>query len=205
MEGVNDQGPNQVTLHTDSGKTSIPISLTYRNFRCFRLFYAILSFSDRVCLLNVQRRNKSQLPLSSSSDTQPRIIAMSLPQTMRAVVSRLMTTEAMDRASTTTEEDGQSLSSPSCTRYRSQVDDRYAIERTNSFIKVWFWPRNSGVPSDVSNGATSVNTDNWVCGLEHKIMLLPCGIDDICRVHLVLTSRTTNAISLRSSGRITLL
>ena len=205
MEGVNDQGPNQVTLHTDSGKTSIPISLTYRNVRCFRLFYAILSFSDRVCLLNVQRRNKSQLPLSSSSDTQPRIIAMSLPQTMRAVVSRLMMTEAMDRASTTTEEDGQSLSSPSCTRYRSQVDDRYAIERTNSFIKVWFWPRNSGVPSDVSNGATSVNTDNWVGDLKHKVMLLPCGIDDICRAHLVLTSRITNAISHRSSGRITLL
>ena len=37
------------------------------------------------------------------------------------------------------------------------------MERTNSFIKVWFWSRNSGsVPSDVQNGATSVNTDNWV-------------------------------------------
>jgi len=38
----------------------------------------------------------------------------------------------------------------------------YAIERTDSFIKVWFWSRNAGnVPSDVSNGATSVDTDNW--------------------------------------------
>ena len=39
----------------------------------------------------------------------------------------------------------------------------YAMERTNSFIKVWFWTRSSGsVPSDVSSGATTVNTDNWV-------------------------------------------
>jgi hypothetical protein len=38
----------------------------------------------------------------------------------------------------------------------------YALERTNSFIKVWFWSRAaSGIPSDVLNGATSVNTDNW--------------------------------------------
>ncbi len=40
----------------------------------------------------------------------------------------------------------------------------YAMERTNNFIKVWFWSRNAGnVPSDVKNGATSVNTDKWVC------------------------------------------
>ncbi|KAJ7796949.1 hypothetical protein B0H14DRAFT_2913072, partial [Mycena olivaceomarginata] len=37
----------------------------------------------------------------------------------------------------------------------------YAVERTNAFIKVWFWPRNRGVPSDISSGSTSVNTDNW--------------------------------------------
>ena len=40
----------------------------------------------------------------------------------------------------------------------------YAMERTDSFIKVWFWTRNAGnVPSDVKNGATTVDTDNWVC------------------------------------------
>lgn len=39
----------------------------------------------------------------------------------------------------------------------------YAMERTNNFIKVWFWPRNSGsVPSDMKTGASSINTDNWV-------------------------------------------
>jgi hypothetical protein len=37
----------------------------------------------------------------------------------------------------------------------------YAIERTPTFIKIWFWPRGSTVPSDVFNGASSVNTDLW--------------------------------------------
>ncbi|PSS37150.1 hypothetical protein PHLCEN_2v1023 [Hermanssonia centrifuga] len=38
----------------------------------------------------------------------------------------------------------------------------YAMERTNTFIKVWFWPRNGGSPpSDVSSGSGSINTDAW--------------------------------------------
>ncbi|KAI0059352.1 2 beta-glucanase [Artomyces pyxidatus] len=38
----------------------------------------------------------------------------------------------------------------------------YAMERTSSFVKVWFWARNDGsVPSDVQSGAGSVDTDNW--------------------------------------------
>ncbi|KAI9433326.1 endo-beta-glucanase [Lactarius indigo] len=38
----------------------------------------------------------------------------------------------------------------------------YALERTNSFIKVWFWGRGSGsTPAEVANGAGSINTDNW--------------------------------------------
>ncbi|RDX44811.1 laminarinase [Lentinus brumalis] len=38
----------------------------------------------------------------------------------------------------------------------------YAVERTDTFIKVWFWNREvPGTPGDVANGAGSVNTDNW--------------------------------------------
>lgn len=37
------------------------------------------------------------------------------------------------------------------------------MERTPNFIKVWFWSRQDGsVPSDVKNGHTSLDTDNWV-------------------------------------------
>jgi len=38
----------------------------------------------------------------------------------------------------------------------------YAIERTDSFIKAWFWPRNVNPPGDVKNGNDQINTDSWV-------------------------------------------
>ncbi|KAI0315874.1 endo-beta-glucanase [Amylostereum chailletii] len=38
----------------------------------------------------------------------------------------------------------------------------YAMERTSSFVKVWFWPRGaSNIPSDVKNGAGTINTGKW--------------------------------------------
>jgi hypothetical protein len=37
------------------------------------------------------------------------------------------------------------------------------MERTTDFIKFWFWSRAAdGIPSDVMNGASSIDTDNWV-------------------------------------------
>lgn len=39
----------------------------------------------------------------------------------------------------------------------------YAMERTSTFIKVWFWGRNAGnVPAEVRSGGNSINTDTWV-------------------------------------------
>ncbi|KAM5532954.1 hypothetical protein V8D89_013372 [Ganoderma adspersum] len=37
----------------------------------------------------------------------------------------------------------------------------FGMERSSSGVKVWFWPRHASTPSDVLNGATSVNTANW--------------------------------------------
>ncbi|KAJ8463021.1 hypothetical protein ONZ45_g17727 [Pleurotus djamor] len=37
----------------------------------------------------------------------------------------------------------------------------YTIERTPTFIKVWFFSRTDEVPDDVRNGGVVVNTDNW--------------------------------------------
>lgn len=38
----------------------------------------------------------------------------------------------------------------------------YAMERTSTFIKVWFWGRNAGnVPAEVRSGGNSINTDTW--------------------------------------------
>lgn len=60
-------------------------------------------------------------------------------------------------------EDGTSGHLVHIKHHLSPILLRYAMERTSSFIKVWFWSRNDGnVPSDVKNGATNVNTDSWV-------------------------------------------
>ncbi|KZT67623.1 glycoside hydrolase family 16 protein [Daedalea quercina L-15889] len=38
----------------------------------------------------------------------------------------------------------------------------YAMERTADSVSVWFWSRtDSTVPTDVSSGASSIDTDNW--------------------------------------------
>lgn len=50
-----------------------------------------------------------------------------------------------------------------CVTYRASKGGWYAMERTDDFVKVWFWSAtDTTVPSDVSTGAGSVNTDNWV-------------------------------------------
>ena len=72
----------------------------------------------------------------------------------------------------------------------------YAMERTNSFIKVWFWSRGAGnVPSDVKNGATTVNTDNWVRRLVHRHQELGASSVD----GLEADGRSRRARRLRSS------
>jgi len=38
----------------------------------------------------------------------------------------------------------------------------YAMERTTSYIKVWYWARNdNSIPSDVKSGSSSIQTSNW--------------------------------------------
>jgi hypothetical protein len=38
----------------------------------------------------------------------------------------------------------------------------YAMERTTTYIKVWFWSRNSAyVPAGVKSGAGSLDTSGW--------------------------------------------
>jgi hypothetical protein len=49
---------------------------------------------------------------------------------------------------------------------------RYAMERTNDYIKVWFWERSdTSAPFDAISGAWSINTDNWVTVLASLIVL----------------------------------
>lgn len=71
---------------------------------------------------------------------------------------------AMDLRSMQTEEDG---AVPLKLRWRLRkvfrTTCRYAMERTNDHVAVWFWDRNSpSIPSEVENGAAQINTTNWV-------------------------------------------
>ncbi|KAJ8489562.1 hypothetical protein ONZ51_g2842 [Trametes cubensis] len=106
LEGVNDQTPNQSTLHTSSGCT-MPAS-------------------------------RSQTGTSTGNNCD---------------------TAATNNA-------GCGVQAPTANSYGPAFNSAgggwYAMERTSSFIKVWFWSRTDGsVPADVKNGATSINTDNW--------------------------------------------
>ncbi|KAF8888569.1 laminarinase [Infundibulicybe gibba] len=106
LEGVNDKGPNQSTLHTNAGCT-MPGS-------------------------------RSQTGTSTGNNCD----------------------------SAATNNAGCGVTMPDSRSYGPSFNSNgggwYAVERTSSFIKVWFWSRNAaGIPSDVSGGATSVNTDNW--------------------------------------------
>ena len=56
----------------------------------------------------------------------------------------------------------------------------YAMERTSSFVRIWFWSRNDGsVPADVRTAGSSVNTDNWVSAPRHFYSTMPrCSTND---------------------------
>ncbi|KIK58774.1 glycoside hydrolase family 16 protein [Collybiopsis luxurians FD-317 M1] len=46
--------------------------------------------------------------------------------------------------------------------FNSQGGGWFAMERTDTFISIWFWARGStSVPSDVKNGNSNVDTSNW--------------------------------------------
>ncbi|KAF9261664.1 endo-1,3(4)-beta-glucanase [Marasmius fiardii PR-910] len=106
LEGVNDQGPNAGTLHTDAG-----------------------------CTMPADR------PMTGT--------------TIRTNCDFQVDGNA-----------GCGVRFPQATSYGPPFNANgggwYAVERTNTFIKIWFWPRNDpSVPVDVRDGATSVNTDTW--------------------------------------------
>ncbi|THU77007.1 endo-beta-glucanase, partial [Dendrothele bispora CBS 962.96] len=106
LEGVNDQSPNQVTLHTSAGCT-MPAS-----------------------------RSETGATAGNNCDTA-----------------------ATNNAGCGVKVSGSQSYGPT---FNNDGGGWYAMERTNSGIKVWFWSRNGGnVPSQVSSGAGSIDTSTW--------------------------------------------
>ena len=51
----------------------------------------------------------------------------------------------------------------------------YAMERTDKFIKVFYWARNDpAVPADVKTAGDSINTDAWVSAVSHRRSAVCC-------------------------------
>ncbi|KAJ3531983.1 hypothetical protein NM688_g7492 [Phlebia brevispora] len=61
--------------------------------------------------------------------------------------------------------DGCGVQAPTQNSYGPPFNENgggwYAMERTDDFIRVWFFPRDGDVPSDVSNSSSTIDTDNW--------------------------------------------
>jgi hypothetical protein len=76
---------------------------------------------------------------------------------------------------------------------------RYAMERTNTFVKVWYWPRTSKlIPLDVYLGSPIIDTTLWVCGHSH--------FRDLTILIFVLTGHSVCVLphyfDLRFGGRV---
>jgi hypothetical protein len=81
----------------------------------------------------------------------------------------------MDPRSMQMAEDGAApLNLRQLPRKVTETTCRYAMERTNDFITVWFWGRNSvSVPGEVANGADWIDTDDWVRPFSLRWKTLP--------------------------------
>lgn len=70
---------------------------------------------------------------------------------------------------------------------------RYAIERSSTYISIYFWERgSSSVPSEVKFPGSTVDTSTWVV---NSYWCMEKMTDAAIRVRLRLTSRTRIAIS----------
>ncbi|RDB18969.1 putative glycosidase C21B10.07 [Hypsizygus marmoreus] len=106
LEGVNDQGPNAATLHTNAGCT-MPAS-------------------------RAQTGTSGQLDCNAAVNGN--------------TGCNVFSNDARSYGPT----------------FNTNGGGWYAVERTSTFIKVWFWSRNdAAVPADVKDGASAVNTDSW--------------------------------------------
>ena len=83
---------------------------------------------------------------------------------------------------------------------------RFAMERTPTFIKIWFWSRHtSDIPSDVQSGTSTVNTSNWVwflacCVFVHdNIAIIRVALLRIFQVILVQSVESLDHIKFSST------
>ncbi|KAI0961078.1 hypothetical protein AcV7_000274 [Taiwanofungus camphoratus] len=107
-------------------------------------------------------------PSAGEVDISPNLVSLHVGSScsMPSSRSELGTPQSNDCDVNTDGNSGCGVQDPSSNSFGPDFNNEgggwYTMERTTSFVKVWFWSRSdSTVPSDVSSGAGSVDTDNW--------------------------------------------
>lgn len=144
--------------------------LTHRRQLTARPLYPFLALTLPVSLfLNIKTHTEltsSSTRLEGVNDQSPNAMSLHTGSTCDMPASRAMTgTATINNCNVNTDGNtGCGVQAPTANSYGPSFNSNgggiYAMERTNSFIKVWFWPRNTGTPGDV--GTATISTDNWV-------------------------------------------
>ncbi|KAI0799792.1 putative laminarinase [Irpex lacteus] len=107
-------------------------------------------------------------PNGGEVDISPNLVSLHTSANCNMPSSRTMTGSAtVNNCDVNTDgNSGCGVKAPATNSYgplfNSNGGGFYAMERTSSFLKVWFWPRNAGnIPNDLKSGASSINTGNW--------------------------------------------
>lgn len=107
-----------------------------------------------------------------------------------------------DQLSTPFEVDGEPMPLTVIYTIVDGCPSRFAAERTDTYIKVWFWDRNDpSVPGEIRNGAGQAHPDAWVSPL-YSIWETLADLCTCTRVFLRRTSLTRLAKSPDFSPRI---
>ncbi|KAH9923010.1 endo-1,3(4)-beta-glucanase-like protein [Amylocystis lapponica] len=106
--------------------------------------------------------------LEGVNDVTPNTISLHVGSTCSMPASRAETgTPVNNDCNVNTDgNSGCNVQNPSDNSYGTAFNSAgggwYVMERTTSYINVWFWSRSDGsVPSDVSGAANSVDTSSW--------------------------------------------
>jgi len=102
------------------------------------------------------------------NDVTPNTISLHVGSTCSMPTSRAETgTPGSNNCDVNTDgNSGCGVSNPTSNSYGPDFNSAgggwYAMERTSTEVNVWFWSRtDSSVPSDLSSGASSIDTSNW--------------------------------------------
>lgn len=186
LEGVNDQGPNHVALHTSDGAFLRPIpdlqlsmprsdpALQGCDMPELREQKGCI-FSDlpTIPLLTLEYRTATKNTCGIGTDNVGCPVRVNEPRSYGPL-------------------------------FNQNEGGWYAVERTEAYIKVWFWSRASlsTVPWDIRRGKRKVDTSIWV---GHSVVAtIKWVLNEYCRAFPMRTSLPQSYVTSRKSSALTI-